>query len=168
MASSVFSRTTRRRPTAPLFLPLRISLGLYGCWAHRKGWREGLLWTAPLCGEAKSKLCPELVSDVECSAAPEPGAGKFRFSRGTEFVGLGDDAASLLWSCEKQFSTKELQEAPLPKNHRKLQENHNVFNEYSRQNASAIDRAQITYLEKHRLFNQMLGSRSRINNRNIL
>jgi hypothetical protein len=40
---------------------------------------------------------------------------------------------------EKQFSTKELQEAPLPKNHRKLQENHNVFNEYSRQNANAID-----------------------------
>jgi hypothetical protein len=22
------------------------------------GWTEGLLWTAPLCGEAKSKLCP--------------------------------------------------------------------------------------------------------------
>jgi hypothetical protein len=40
---------------------------------------------------------------------------------------------------EKQFSTKEPQEAPLPKNHRKLQENHNVFNEYSRQNADAID-----------------------------
>ena len=59
------------RPIAPLFLPSRISLGLCGCWAHRKGWREGLLWTAPLCGEAKSKLCPELVSDVECSAAPE-------------------------------------------------------------------------------------------------
>src|SRR5258708_19127620 len=69
MASSVFSRTTRRRPTALLFLPSRISLGLYGCWAHRKGWRGGLLWTAPLRGEAKSKLCPELVSDVECSAA---------------------------------------------------------------------------------------------------
>ena len=58
---------------------------------------------------------------------PSPGVGKFRFSRGTEFVGLGDDDASLLWSCEKQFSTKELQEAPLPKNHKKLQENHDVF-----------------------------------------
>src|SRR5258708_28875351 len=68
MVSSAFSRTTRRRPTAPLFLPSRTSLGLYGCWAHRKGWREGLLWTAPLCGGAKSKLCPELVSDGECSA----------------------------------------------------------------------------------------------------
>src|SRR5260221_4242668 len=112
MASSVFSRTTRRRPTALLFLPSRISLGLYGCWAHRKGWREGLLWTAPLCGEAKSKLCPELVSDVECSAAPEPGVGKFRFSRGTEFVGLGDDDASLLW-----FDAKS---SFLPKNCRKL------------------------------------------------
>jgi hypothetical protein len=44
-----------------------------------------------------------------------------------------------LVGCEKQFSTKEPQEAPLPKNHRKLQENHNVFNEYSRQNANAID-----------------------------
>ena len=52
-----------------LFLPSRTSLGLCGCCAHRKGWREGLLWTAPLCREAKSKLCPELVSDVECSAA---------------------------------------------------------------------------------------------------
>jgi hypothetical protein len=41
--------------------------------------------------------------------------------------------------CEKQFSTKEPQEAPLPKNHRKLQENHNVFNEYSRQNAELAD-----------------------------
>jgi hypothetical protein len=40
--------------------------------------------------------------------------------------------------CEKQFSTKEPQEAPLPKNHRKLQESHNVFNEYFRQNADAI------------------------------
>jgi GMC oxidoreductase len=44
-----------------------------------------------------------------------------------------------LVGCEKQFSTKEPQEVPLPKNHRKLQENHNVFNEYSRQNANAID-----------------------------
>jgi hypothetical protein len=49
-----------------------------------------------------------------------------------------DDDASLLWFCEKQFSTKAPQEAPLPKNHRKLQENHNVFNEYSRQNADAV------------------------------
>src|SRR5258708_36607500 len=121
MASSVFSRTTRRRPTALLFLPSRISLGLYGCWAHRKGWREGLLWTAPLCGEAKSKLCPELVSDVECSAAPEPGVGKFRFSRGTEFVGLGDDDAPFFGLMRKAVfyqrtagssSTKEPQEAP--------------------------------------------------------
>ena len=71
MASSVSSHTTRRKPTARLFLPSRTLLGLCGCCAHRKGWREGLLWTAPLCGEAKSKLCPELVSDVECSAAPE-------------------------------------------------------------------------------------------------
>src|SRR5258708_19360821 len=68
MVSSAFSRTTRRRPTARLFLPSRTSLGLCGCCAHRKGWKEGLLRTAPLCGEAKSKLCPELVSDVECSA----------------------------------------------------------------------------------------------------
>ena len=45
---------------------------------------------------------------------------------------IANDDASLLWSCEKQFSTKEPQEAPLPKNHRILQENHNVFNEYSR------------------------------------
>jgi hypothetical protein len=45
---------------------------------------------------------------------------------------IADDDASLHWSCEKQFSTKELQEAPLPKNHRKLQDNHNGFNEYSR------------------------------------
>ena len=60
---------------------------------------------------------------------------------------IANDDASLLRSCEKQFSTKEPREAPLPKNHRKLQENHNVFNEYSRQNANAIDRAQITYLE---------------------
>ena len=52
---------------------------------------------------------------------------------------IADDGTSILWSCEKQFSTKEPQEAPLPKNHRKLQENHNVFNEYSRQNADAID-----------------------------
>ena len=52
---------------------------------------------------------------------------------------IADDDASLLWLvAKKQFSTKELQEAPLPKNHRKLQENHNVFNEYSRQNANAI------------------------------
>jgi hypothetical protein len=69
MASSVFSRTTRRRPTARLLLPSRTSLGLCGCWAHRKGWREGLLGTPSLCGEAKSKLCPELVSDGDCSAA---------------------------------------------------------------------------------------------------
>jgi hypothetical protein len=30
---------------------------------------------------------------------------------------------------EKQFSTKEPQEAPLPKKHRKLQENHNMLND---------------------------------------
>ena len=61
---------------------------------------------------------------------------------------IADDDASLHWLvAKKQFSTKETQEAPLPKKHRKLQENHNVFNEYSRQNANAIDRAQITYLE---------------------
>jgi hypothetical protein len=41
-------------------------------------------------------------------------------------------------SLEKQFSTKKPEVAPLPKNHRKLQENHNVFNEYSRQNANAV------------------------------
>jgi hypothetical protein len=41
-------------------------------------------------------------------------------------------ASASLVGCEKQFSTKEPQEAPLPKNHRKLQENHNVLNEYSR------------------------------------
>jgi hypothetical protein len=116
----------------PFVFALANFVGLVWLLAHRKGWRESLLWAAPLCGEAKSKLCSELVSDVECSAAPEPGVGKFCFSRGTEFAGLGDDDASLLWSCEKQFSTKELQEAPLPKNHRKLQENHDVFNEYSR------------------------------------
>jgi hypothetical protein len=45
---------------------------------------------------------------------------------------IANDDASLLWSCEKQFSTKEPREAPLPKNHRKLQENHNVFDEYFR------------------------------------
>jgi hypothetical protein len=112
MASSVFSRTTRRRPMAPLFLPSRISLGLCGCWAHRKGWREGLLWTAPLCGEAKSKLCPELGSDVECSAAPEPGVGKFRFSRGTESLALATTMPPFFgWLRKSSF---------LPKNCRKL------------------------------------------------
>ncbi len=45
---------------------------------------------------------------------------------------IADDDAAILWFCEKQFSTKEPQEAPLPKNHRILQENHNVLNEYSR------------------------------------
>jgi hypothetical protein len=78
---------------------------------------------------------------------------------------IADDDASLLWFCEKQFSTKAPQEAPLPKNHRKLQENHNVFNEYSRQNADAICPIPTAYkgpIEKHRLFNQILGSRSRI------
>jgi hypothetical protein len=64
------------------------------------------------------------MSDKSCDAWPEA---------------IADDVASLLWFCEKQFSTKETQEAPLPKKHRKLQENHNVFNEYSRQNASALD-----------------------------
>ena len=41
-------------------------------------------------------------------------------------------ASASLVGCEKQFSTKEPQEAPLPKNHRILQENHNVLDEYSR------------------------------------
>jgi hypothetical protein len=45
---------------------------------------------------------------------------------------IADEGAFLLWSCEKQFSTKEPQEAPLPKNHRIIQENHNALNEYSR------------------------------------
>jgi hypothetical protein len=39
---------------------------------------------------------------------------------------------SSLFCCEKQFATKEPQEAFLPKIHGKLQENHNVFDEYSR------------------------------------
>ena len=52
-------------------------------------------------------------------------------SRDASLEAVADDDASLLWSCEKQFSTKEPQEAPLPKNHSILQENHNVFNEYS-------------------------------------
>src|SRR5258707_347634 len=145
MASSVFSRTTRRRPMAPLFLPSRISLGLYGCWAHRKGWREGVLWTAPLCGEAKSKLCPELVSDEECLAGRpsllyvnvaflevsliddllySPGWGGPQCIAGRLLARIGFHAAprsprhrrrrclpSLVCG-EKQFSTKEPQEAP--------------------------------------------------------
>jgi hypothetical protein len=44
---------------------------------------------------------------------------------------IADDDASLHWFVAKSSF--------LPKNHRKLQENHNVFNEYSRQNADAID-----------------------------
>src|SRR5260370_41176829 len=84
MVSSAFSRTTRRRPTARLFLPSRTSLGLCGCCAHRKGWKEGLLRTAPLCGEAKSKLCPELVSDVEWSAGrPSLAYVNFAFFEGS-------------------------------------------------------------------------------------
>jgi hypothetical protein len=69
---------------------------------------------------------------------------------------VANDDASLLWPCEKQFSTKEPQEAPLPKNHRKLQENHNAFNEYSGQNANAIDQFRPGtkhLLGKRRLFN---------------
>jgi hypothetical protein len=62
-----------------------------------------------------------------------------------------DDDASLLWFfCEKQFSTKEPQESPLPKSHRKLQENHNVFDEYSRQNANAIDQFRPRTKDLHR------------------
>jgi len=61
---------------------------------------------------------------------------------------------NLLWSGEKQFSTKEPLEALLPKNHKKLQENHNAFNEYSRQNADAID--QFRPRTKHLLGNRRL------------
>jgi hypothetical protein len=78
---------------------------------------------------------------------------------------IADGDAPSLVCCEKQFSTKEPQEAPLPKNHSKLQENHNVFNEYSLHNASQLINSgpvQRTYIEKHGLFNQILGSRGRI------
>jgi hypothetical protein len=53
----------------PFVFALANLVGLVWLRAHRKARRKGLLWTAPLCGEAKSKLCPEHVSDVECSAA---------------------------------------------------------------------------------------------------
>jgi hypothetical protein len=69
---------------------------------------------------------------------------------------IANDDASLLWSGEKQFSTRDPREAALPKNHRKLQENHNAFNEYSRQNADAIDQFRPRpkhLLGKRRLFN---------------
>ena len=43
---------------------------------------------------------------------------------------IADDDAFLLWFVAKSSF--------LPKNRRKLQENHNVFNECSRQNADAL------------------------------
>src|ERR1700686_654253 len=78
---------------------------------------------------------------------------------------IADDDASVLWSCEKQFSTK---------NRRKLQENHNVFNEYSRQNADAIDQfrpgtkhllreAQIVQsnIRQHEWYRSVIGTHNR-------
>jgi hypothetical protein len=56
------------------------------------------------------------MSDKSCDAWPDA---------------IADDDASLLW-----FDAKS---SFLPKNCRKLQENHNVLNEYSRQNANALD-----------------------------
>ena len=63
---------------------------------------------------AKPKVnsAPELVSDVECSAAPEPGVGKFRFSRGAESLALATTMPPFFgWLRKSSF---------LPKNCRKL------------------------------------------------
>src|SRR5260221_1498939 len=55
---------------------------------------------------------------------------------------IADDDASLLWFVAKSSF--------LPKNHRKLQESHNVFNEYFRQNADAIVQFRLRTKDLHR------------------
>src|SRR5260221_4632300 len=93
-------------------------------------------------------------------------------SRDARPEAIVDDDASLLWLVAKSSF--------LPKNRRKLLCRRITgsskritmcsTNIDTRTQTQLINsgRVQITYSEKHRLFNQMLGSRSPINNRNIL
>src|SRR5258707_2066179 len=85
---------------------------------------------------------------------------------------IADDDASLLWFVAKSSF--------LPKNHWKLLYQRITgsskritmcstnINARTQMQLFNSDHVQRTYIEKHRLFNQILGSRSRINNRNIL
>jgi hypothetical protein len=51
--------------------------------------------------------------------------------RDASLEAVADDDASFFGLAKSSFLPKNRRKPPLPKNHRKLQENHNVFNEYS-------------------------------------